>query len=119
MKIIVTGGAGYIGSHTVRMLAEESGRKVVVLDNLKEGVIKPLDQSSQPLIAWRLRDVGRHDTRLLLISYAHRHLLSHASELERQREDLAVMLNELAGAERKCRTALDVLTKPADERREK
>ena len=32
----------------------------------KEGVIKPLDQSSQPLIAWRLRDVGRHDTRLLL-----------------------------------------------------
>ncbi|NNJ64046.1 MAG: MerR family DNA-binding transcriptional regulator [Xanthomonadales bacterium] len=41
------------------------------------------------------------------------------SELERQREDLAVMLNELAGAERKCRTALDVLTKPADERREK
>ncbi|NNK38576.1 MAG: MerR family DNA-binding transcriptional regulator [Xanthomonadales bacterium] len=41
------------------------------------------------------------------------------SELERQREDLAVMLNELAGAERKCRAALDVLTKPADERREK
>ena len=32
--VLVTGGAGYIGSHTVRMLAEEAGKKVVVLDNL-------------------------------------------------------------------------------------
>lgn len=35
--ILVTGGAGYIGSHTVRMLAEEAGRQVVVLDNLVYG----------------------------------------------------------------------------------
>lgn len=34
--ILVTGGAGYIGSHTVRLLAEQ-GRKVVVLDNLVFG----------------------------------------------------------------------------------
>lgn len=33
---MVTGGAGYIGSHTVRLLAEQ-GRKVVVLDNLVFG----------------------------------------------------------------------------------
>lgn len=32
--ILVTGGAGYIGSHTVRMLAEEAGYEVVVIDNL-------------------------------------------------------------------------------------
>ena len=31
--ILVTGGAGYIGSHTVRLLAGQ-GRKIVVLDNL-------------------------------------------------------------------------------------
>ncbi len=35
--ILVTGGAGYIGSHTVRMLAEEEGREIVVLDNLVFG----------------------------------------------------------------------------------
>ncbi len=35
--LLVTGGAGYIGSHTVRMLAEECGRRVVVLDNLVHG----------------------------------------------------------------------------------
>lgn len=34
--ILVTGGAGYIGSHVVRQLAE-AGEKVVVLDNLSTG----------------------------------------------------------------------------------
>ncbi|HEX5042810.1 MAG TPA: tetratricopeptide repeat protein [Candidatus Polarisedimenticolaceae bacterium] len=32
----------------------------------EEGVIKPLDQSAQPLIAWRLKDVSRDDSRVLL-----------------------------------------------------
>jgi len=34
--ILVTGGAGYIGSHTVRQLGE-AGHNVVVLDNLSKG----------------------------------------------------------------------------------
>ena len=36
MYILVTGGAGYIGCHTVRALQQE-GFKVVVLDNLVHG----------------------------------------------------------------------------------
>ena len=36
MAILVTGGAGYIGSHTVRYL-QEQGREVVVYDNLSTG----------------------------------------------------------------------------------
>jgi UDP-glucose 4-epimerase len=36
MKILVTGGAGYIGSHMVRTLGEK-GHEVVVLDNLSSG----------------------------------------------------------------------------------
>jgi len=36
MNIFVTGGAGYIGSHTVRLLAE-AGHRVRVYDNLSEG----------------------------------------------------------------------------------
>jgi UDP-glucose 4-epimerase len=34
--ILVTGGAGYIGSHTVRLLADQ-GHKIVVLDNMIYG----------------------------------------------------------------------------------
>ncbi|HRF96469.1 MAG TPA: NAD-dependent epimerase/dehydratase family protein, partial [Aggregatilineales bacterium] len=36
MKILVTGGAGYIGSHVVHMLIER-GDEVVVFDNLVAG----------------------------------------------------------------------------------
>jgi UDP-glucose 4-epimerase len=36
MTVLVTGGAGYIGSHTVRLLRER-GREVVVLDSLELG----------------------------------------------------------------------------------
>ena len=35
-SVLVTGGAGYIGSHVVRQLGE-AGKKVVVLDNLSKG----------------------------------------------------------------------------------
>ena len=36
MRVLVTGGAGYVGSHAAKLLAE-SGHTVVVVDNLAEG----------------------------------------------------------------------------------
>ena len=38
MKVLVTGGAGYIGSHTVRQLVK-TGADVTVLDNMVYGHI--------------------------------------------------------------------------------
>lgn len=37
MKVLVTGGAGYIGSHTVKQLGENGGFDITVFDNLSTG----------------------------------------------------------------------------------
>lgn len=43
MKVLVTGGAGYIGSHTV-VLLHEAGYDVVVVDNLSNSKIESLNR---------------------------------------------------------------------------
>ncbi len=53
MAVLVTGGAGYIGSHMVYQLLE-SGEQVVVLDNLSTGVEENLPADSELLVG----DVG-------------------------------------------------------------
>ena len=37
MKVLVTGGAGYIGGHTVKQLGESGKFDITVLDNLSTG----------------------------------------------------------------------------------
>ena len=62
-SILVTGGAGYIGSHTVRQLGE-AGEKIVVLDNLSTGFEKSIlhgdfvkgDTGDSELVAKVLKD---------------------------------------------------------------
>jgi len=82
MSILVTGGAGYIGSHMVHELAD-AGERVVVLDNLSTGFDAPTSTrragpvSSSRAIVWTSLDVALRslpqDTRLRCSS-----LLGHA-----------------------------------------
>jgi UDP-glucose 4-epimerase len=42
-KILITGGAGYIGSHVVKQLLETTQHNITILDNLSTGSTKTLD----------------------------------------------------------------------------
>ena len=57
MKLLVVGGAGYIGSHMALMLVE-AGHEVVVLDDLSSG-------HRQAVLSAELVEAGLHDAALL------------------------------------------------------
>jgi UDP-glucose-4-epimerase GalE len=57
-KILVTGGAGYIGSHT-RYFLEKQGHNVIVVDNLSRGY-------AESVPAAILRQINLHDTNKLI-----------------------------------------------------
>ncbi|MGE5680039.1 MAG: UDP-glucose 4-epimerase GalE [Bacillota bacterium] len=46
MNVLVTGGAGYIGSHTVRML-QDKGHNVIIFDNLCRGHIESIPEGTE------------------------------------------------------------------------
>jgi len=54
MKILVTGGAGFIGSHVTKLLLDR-GYQVVVLDNLSHGFAENVDRRAK-LIVGDIRD---------------------------------------------------------------
>ena len=59
-KVLVTGGAGFIGSHTVDALLEE-GSKVWVLDNLSTGTVRNLRRwKNDPKFHLRKNSVTRY-----------------------------------------------------------
>jgi UDP-glucose-4-epimerase GalE len=82
-KILVTGGAGYIGSQTVRLLLEQ-GHDVTVVDNLSRGY-----RHNVP--AGRLHEISLSDTAALTG-------LMKAKQCESTREPARYFTNNVAGS---------------------
>jgi UDP-glucose 4-epimerase len=77
MKVLVTGGAGFIGSHIVDRLAEE-GHQVVVVDNLATGLRRNVNRAASlyktDIQGWRLERIFRNERPSVVL-----HLAAHVN----------------------------------------
>lgn len=70
MSILVTGGAGYIGSHTVVELLDE-GREVVIIDNFS---------NSRPEVLEKIKEITKKEFKFYEINYLDRKALEKVFE---------------------------------------
>lgn len=79
-RVLVTGGAGFIGSHIVDLLAEEGCREIVVLDNMVRGRPENLEQALACGLV-RLVEGDIRDSRLMAGLVASADIVFHQAAL--------------------------------------
>lgn len=80
MKVLVTGGAGFVASHIVDLLIEK-GIKVVVVDNLSTGNVNNLNPSAT-FYNMDITDPGVED---IFLTEQPTHVIHHAAQIDVQK----------------------------------
>ena len=90
MKVLITGGAGFIGSHIAAHFCEEAGVEVRVLDNLRSGHRGNLSDLPITLIEGSLNDASAVARAVEGVDYVF-HLAAMVSVVETMSQPMACM----------------------------
>ena len=100
MKILVTGGAGFIGSSLAEKLASRKENFIVVVDNLRTGSLQKLPQSKHDNIKFIKADVNDFkDISGIFYAYSFDFVFHYAAlvGVKRTLENPVMVLNDLTG----------------------
>ena len=97
-RVLITGGAGFVGSHITDYLLKENVSEVILLDNFvrgrKENILEPLKSKKTRLVEGDIRDTNLLDTLFKGIDYCfHMAALRITQCAEDPREAKEVMLD--------------------------
>lgn len=107
MRVLVTGGAGYVGSHTVRAL-RDAGHEPVILDDLSTGHKRLAEATGAPLVVGSIAD--RDLVRTVMGDYACEGLLHFAARSlvgESVRDPALYLADNVGGTSHLLHAALD------------
>jgi len=97
MNILVTGGAGYIGSHIVEQLIKKKSNNILVLDNLSTGRKKLINKKSK-FIKGDIKNLNllkkiikKHNIQTII------HLAAHLNVSEAEKEKIKYYRNNVTG----------------------
>ncbi len=109
-RILVTGGAGFIGSALAEKLADDTDNLVIVVDNLSTGNIKKIRDDKKNLIFIK-SDVNEYkDIMEIMLSYQFNYVFHYAAVVgvKRTQENPVCVLKDIKGLENILRLSKNI-----------